>query len=201
MPYCIGLTGGIGSGKSSAAKVFEQLGADIIDTDEISHALTRAGGAAMPLIRAEFGAEYIAADGSLDRARMRQLVFGNPAARKRLEAMLHPLIANETRARVAASAQPYVILAVPLLLEAGAYRDLIKRIAVVDCTEDQQIDRTMQRSGLSEAQVRAIMKAQVTREQRLARADDVLNNSGDREGLQREAAALHTKYLALAGGN
>jgi len=198
MPYCIGLTGGIGSGKSSAARVFEELGAGIVDTDEISHALTRAGGAAIPLIRAEFSADYVAADGSLDRAKMRQLVFGDPAARNRLEAILHPLIGKEARARVASSPQPYVMLAVPLLLETGAYRGFIKRIAVVDCTEAQQIERTVQRSGLSEAQVRAIMSTQVTREQRLARADDLLNNSGDPAAMRREIEALHTKYLALA---
>ena len=198
MPYCIGLTGGIGSGKSSAAKIFEELGAGVVDTDEISHALTRAGGAAIPLIRAEFGADYVAADGSLDRAKMRQLVFGDPSARNRLEAILHPLIGKEARARVAASPQPYVMLVVPLLLETGAYRGFIKRIAVVDCTEAQQIERTMQRSGLSKAQVRAIMSTQVTREQRLARADDLLNNSGDPAAMRREVETLHTKYLALA---
>ncbi len=198
MPYCIGLTGGIGSGKSSAAKVFEEFGAAIVDTDEISHALTRPGGAAIALIKGEFGAEYIAADGSLDRAKMRQLVFSDPGARKRLEAILHPLIGQETRARVAAAAQPYVILAVPLLLEANAYLDLVKRIAVVDCSEAQQVERTMLRSALSEQQVRAIMASQVSRTQRLARANDVLDNSGDSAGMRRQVEALHEKYLALA---
>jgi dephospho-CoA kinase len=199
MPYCIGLTGGIGSGKSSAARIFEELGAGIIDTDEISHTLTRPGGGAIAMIRAEFGTEYIAADGSLDRARMRQLAFGDSGARKKLEAILHPLIGSETRTRVATAWQPYVILAVPLLLETGAYRDLIKRVAVVDCTEQQQVARTMQRSGLTEAQVRAIMTSQVSREVRLARADDVLDNSGDPAGMRRQVEALHAKYLALAG--
>jgi dephospho-CoA kinase len=198
MPYCIGLTGGIGSGKSSAARVFEELGVGIVDTDEISHALTRPGGAAIPQIKSEFGADYIAEDGSLDRTKMRQLVFADPGARKRLEAILHPLIGQETRVRVAAAAQPYVILAVPLLLESNAYLDLVKRIAVVDCSEAQQIERTMRRSALSEQQVRAIMASQVTRKLRLARADDVLDNSGDSAGMRHQVEALHEKYLALA---
>jgi len=199
MPYCIGLTGGIGSGKSSAARIFEELGAVIVDTDDISHGLTRPDGAAIPLIRAEFGPEYVASDGSLDRVRMRQLVFNTPSQRKRLEAILHPLIGGEARKRVAGAAQPYVMLMVPLLLETGAYGDVLKRIAVVDCMEAQQIERTMQRSRLSEAEVRAIMDTQVTRAQRLARADDVIDNSGDAAGMRREVEALHAKYLALAG--
>jgi dephospho-CoA kinase len=196
-PFCIGLTGGIGCGKSTAAKIFAELGAAVVDTDEIAHELTGPAGAALAAIRAEFGPDYIAADGALDRARMRQLVFSDAEARQRLEAILHPLIRRESRARIAAARQPYVILVVPLLLETGAYRDLIKRVLVVDCDEAQQIARATRRSGLSAAEVRAIMTAQVAGPARLAAADDVLRNDADLKRLRRDAEALHAKYLAL----
>jgi len=196
-PFCIGLTGGIGCGKSTAAKIFAELGAAVVDTDEIAHELTGPAGAALAAIRAEFGPGYIAAGGGLDRTRMRRLVFSDTAARKRLEAILHPLIRKESRARIAAARQPYVILVVPLLLETGAYRDLIKRVLVVDCDEAQQIARATRRSGLSAAEVRAIMTAQVAGPARLAAADDVLRNDADRKRLRRDAEALHAKYLAL----
>jgi dephospho-CoA kinase len=196
-PFCIGLTGGIGCGKSTAAKIFAELGAAVVDTDEIAHELTGPAGAALAAIRAEFGPDYIAADGTLDRARMRRLVFSDAEARKRLEGILHPLIRQESRARIAAARQPYVILVVPLLLETGAYRDLIKRVLVVDCDEAQQIARATRRSGLSAAEVRAIMTAQVAGPARLAAADDVLRNDADLKRLRRDAEALHAKYLAL----
>ena len=198
-PFCVGLTGGIGCGKSSAAKIFQQLGAAVVDTDVIAHELTGPGGVALAAIRREFGANYIAADGRLDRARMRQLAFSDPAARKKLEAVLHPLIRTESQARIAAVKAPYVIVVVPLLLETGAYSGLIKRVLVVDCDEAQQVMRTIGRSGLSEAEVRAIMAAQLPRAARLAAADDVLHNDADLKTLSGEAAALHAKYLMLAG--
>ncbi len=197
MPYCVGLTGGIGSGKSSAARLFGALGAGIVDVDDISHALTKPGGAAIPEIREKFGVEFIAADGSMDRARMRERVFGDAAAKVRLEAILHPLINTAARAQVLGATQAYVILAVPLLLERNTYRDITQRVAVVDCTEQQQIDRTMRRSALSEAAVRAIMAAQLPRAQRLAGADDVLHNDGSEDDLRRQVAAYHTRYLEL----
>jgi dephospho-CoA kinase len=197
-PLCIGLTGGIGCGKSSAATIFQELGAAVVDTDEIARELTHPGGVALAAVRRDFGADYIAADGGLDRERMRQLVFSDPAARKRLEAILHPLIRNESRARIAAAQQPYVIVVVPLLLETGAYSALVKRILVVDCDEAQQIARTTRRSGLSAAEVRAVMAAQVPRAARLAAADDVLRNDAGLKTLRREVEALHAKYLALA---
>lgn len=198
MVYCIGLTGGIGSGKSSAAKIFHELGAGIVDTDEIAHDLTRPAGAAIDPIRGRFGTDYITADGGLDRASMRRLVFGDPASKKKLEAILHPLIRAQSKARIAAARQPYVLVVVPLLLETGAYRELISRVLVVDCSEEQQIARTMQRSGLTADEVRAIMAAQLPRSERLARADDVLHNDGDMASLQRQAEALHAQYLTLA---
>lgn len=196
--FCVGLTGGIGCGKSSAAKIFQELGAAVVDTDDIAHELTASGGVALAAIRREFGADYIAPDGGLDRARMRQLAFSDPAERKKLEAILHPLIRNESKARIAAAREPYVIVVVPLLLETGAYTGLIERVLVIDCDEVQQRVRTTRRSGLNDAEVRAIMAAQLPRAARLAAADDVLPNDGDLETLRREAQALHAKYLALA---
>lgn len=198
MPYCVGLTGGIGSGKSSAARLFAEWGAGVIDVDDISHALTRPGGAAIAAIRDAFGPEAIASDGSLDRARMRERVFADAGAKSRLEAILHPLIGLQAREQVAHAAQPYVMLVVPLLLERDTYRDVIQRVVVVDCTEQTQIDRTMRRSGLTQAAVRAIMSAQLPRTDRLAKADDVINNDGDEAQLRRQVAALHARYLELA---
>jgi len=198
MPFCIGLTGGIGSGKSSAARLFQGMGAGVGDVDDISHALTKPGGAGIAGIMRQFGQEYIAADGSLDRSRMRELVFKDPLAKDRLEAILHPLIGQQSRDQVAHATQPYVLLVVPLLLERNTYLDRVQRITVVDCSEQTQIERTMRRSQLSESAVRAIMAAQLSRAERLAKADDVLHNDGDEADLQKQVAALHEHYLALA---
>lgn len=198
MAYCVGVTGGIGSGKSSAAALFAELGAGIIDTDDIAHELTRPGGLAMPAITAAFGAGIVAADGSLDRAAMRKRVFAEPAQRKVLEGILHPLIRAEARNRVARSTAPYVMLVVPLLLETGGYPDLVRRVLVIDCDESLQISRTMQRSGLTAEAVRAIMAAQLPRQQRLDRADDVLRNDGDIAQLRSQVALLHGRYTKLA---
>lgn len=194
----VGLTGGIGSGKSSAARLFASLGAGVIDVDDISHALTRPGGGAIADIRREFGDEAIAADGSLNRVRMRELVFADASAKNRLEAILHPIIGRVAREQVARAHEPYVMLVVPLLLERETYRDVIHRVAVVDCTEQTQIERTMKRSGITEAAVRAIMAAQLTRAERLAKADDVIDNNGDEMHLRHQVSTLHARYLALA---
>jgi dephospho-CoA kinase len=198
MPFCVGLTGGIASGKSSAAALFQELGAAIVDTDAIAHELTRPGAAAMAGIRSAFGPAFIAADGSLERAKMRRLVFNDPDAKARLEGILHPLIREHARARIIAAQQPYVIVVVPLLIETGAYRDLIQRVVVVDCNEELQVVRAMQRSQLEEREVRAILAAQLPRAERLKRADDVIDNSGDIEALRRQIEKLHARYLALA---
>lgn len=198
MSFCVGLTGGIGSGKSSAARLFQELGADVVDVDDISHALTRPGGDAIAAIQHEFGADFIAGDGSLDRAKMRELVFKEPQARTRLEAILHPMIGAQARWQVTHSEKPYVMLVVPLLLERDGYRDLVRRIAVVDCPEQTQIERTMRRSHLSESAVRAIMSTQISRAERVARADDILSNEGDEIALRTQVANLHERYLALA---
>lgn len=198
MPFCVGVTGGIGSGKSRAAALFGELGAGVVDTDDVSHEITAAGGDAMAEIIAKFGTAVAAADGGLDRAAMRRLVFENPDARKQLEAILHPRIRGIARDRVMASAMPYVLLVVPLLLETGAYRDLIRRVLVVDCDESLQISRAMQRSSLTADAVRAIMAAQLPRPQRLAGADDVIHNDGSITQLRAQVCDLHQQYLRLA---
>lgn len=196
--YCIGLTGGIGCGKTAATDIFAELGAGIVDTDVISRELTAAGGAAMPKIAEAFGSEFVQPDGSLDRARMRRLVFADPAAKAKLEAILHPLIRDESRRRIGESAAPYVLLVVPLLLETGSYRDLLDRVLVIDCDEALQVERVIARSGLTRGEVRSIMQAQIGRAERLARADDVLTNDADINQLRHEVTRLHQKYAAEA---
>lgn len=198
MPFCVGVTGGIGSGKSRATAMFGELGAGIVDTDAISHEITGVGGNAMPAITEAFGGSVVAADGSLDRAVMRRLVFANPQARKQLESILHPLIREHARHHVAQCGAPYVLLVVPLLLETGSYRDLIQRVLVIDCDESLQIIRTRQRSGITEEAVRAIMTTQLPREQRLAGADDVIRNDGDMAHLREQVTVLHQRYLTMA---
>lgn len=198
MTFCVGLTGGIGCGKSKATEMFAALGAAIVDTDEISRELTGAGGRAVPQLEAAFGPEYVTRDGALDRARMRALVFSDATAKRKLEAILHPLIRAESRERIARARAPYVIVVVPLLFETGAYDDLLNRVVVVDCDEAQQVARTMARSGLTEAEVRAIMRTQLARGERLARADDVLRNDGDIDALRSPVHALHERYLTAA---
>ncbi|MBI2312759.1 MAG: dephospho-CoA kinase [Betaproteobacteria bacterium] len=194
----IGLTGGIGSGKTSAANLFAELGAEIIDTDELAHRFTRPGGLGMAAIRQAFGPEFVTPDGALDRAKMRALVFSDPGAKGRLEAILHPLIREEVERRIAASRAPYALAVVPLLVETDAYRGRIDRLLVVDCAEETQITRTMSRSRLTRDEVRGIMGTQVPRSVRLAAADDVILNDGDLGDLQRQVQALHEKYLGLA---
>lgn len=198
MAYCVGLTGGIGSGKSAASDRFGELGAGVVDADEISRELTAPAGAALEEIRKQFGPEFVTAEGGLDRARMRRLVFANAAARTKLEAILHPLIRARTRAAIAAAAQPYLIVVVPLLLETGACAELLQRVLVVDCEEAEQVRRTVARSGLSAGEVREIMATQLPRAERLQLADDVLVNDGDLPALQRRVARLHAQYLDLA---
>jgi len=198
MSYVVGLTGGIGSGKSAAAQVFDALGTTVIDTDALAHALTAPGGAAIEPIRAALGADYVTPDGALDRARMRELVFADAAKKRLLESILHPLIRTQTRELVQAARGPYVVLMIPLLIESHDYRERCQRILVVDCPEELQLERVMARSGLAATQVRAIMANQVSREARLAAADDVIDNSRDLAQLQSQVEALHARYLQLA---
>ena len=196
--FVVGLTGGIGSGKSAAADCFAAHGIGVVDTDAIAHELTAADGAAMPALRAEFGWEVAAADGALDRSRMRRLAFADPAVRWRLEGILHPMIRELAGERCRKAVSPYVILAVPLLVESGTYRQRCDRVVVVDCPESLQISRVMARNGLGETEVRAILATQASREQRLAAADDVLANDGDLATLKEQIASLHQRYLGLA---
>jgi len=196
--FVVGLTGGIGSGKSTAAELFVRHGAVLVDTDALAHRLTGPGGAAMPDIVAAFGPRAALPDGALDRAWMRGQAFGDPAQRARLEAILHPMIRAAADAELAAAAGPYALLAVPLLSGRGGYRERMDRILVVDCSPDCQIDRVMQRSGLTREQVMAIIEAQPKREQRLAMADDVIGNDGEEFALAPQVDVLHQHYLRLA---
>lgn len=197
-PYVVGLTGGIGCGKSAAADLLAARGALVVDTDQIAHQLTAPGGAAMEPIREAFGNGVVAADGALNRPAMRALAFEDPDARKRLEAILHPMIRAESERQCRAATTPYVVLVVPLLIESGTYRERVRRLCVVDCPEDVQVLRVMQRSGLEERQVRAIMAAQASRAERLAAADDVIDNSAGYAELAVQVERLHGAYLRLA---
>jgi len=197
-PFVVGLTGGIGSGKSTVASLFEQRGAALIDTDAIAHALTAAGGSAMPALIATFGTQAASVGGALDRTWMRERAFSDPASRARLEAILHPMIRTEAEARLAQLSAPYVLLAVPLLSAASTWHQRMDRVLVVDCSSDRQMARVVQRSGLTREQVLAIIAAQVTREQRLGLADDVIDNDGAQSALPPQIDALHQKYLRLA---
>jgi dephospho-CoA kinase len=196
--YVVGLTGGIGSGKSTVADLFVAQGIVLVDTDAIAHELSAAGGAAMPALVEAFGAGVADANGALDRGVMRRLVFADPAARLRLESILHPMIRTLSAERCQEAGSPYVILAVPLLVESGTYRQRCDRILVVDCPETLQIERVIARNGMSVDQVQAILATQATRAQRLAIADDVLVNDAERQLLDRQVGDLHAKYLQLA---
>ena len=196
--FSVGLTGGIGSGKSAVATLLGELGASIIDTDAISHSLTAAGGGAMPAIETLFGSKYLTSDGALDRAAMRELVFSDQAARRQLESVLHPLIAQKTVAEANQAHGLYVIFVVPLRVESGRWKDRVDRILVVDCSEALQIERVTHRNNLSAAQVQAIMATQVSRTQRLAAANDVVVNETSLEALRAEVEQLHQRYLGQA---
>lgn len=196
--YTVGLTGGIGSGKSTVARAFEAHGVEIVDADALAHGLTAPGGAAIPALRAAFGDEVIDATGALDRARMRRIAFADPGARKRLEAILHPMIRAETDRLAQSARSPYLILMIPLLVESGDPRARCDRVLVVDCPEAEQIRRVMARSGLARTEVEAIMATQASRASRLAAADDVVDNSGEPAGIDAQIAMLHRRYLDLA---
>lgn len=196
--YRVGLTGGIASGKSMVAAAFAALGVPVIDTDEIAREVVRPGGVALPAIVAAFGPGVLAPDGQLDRRRMRERVFADPAERRRLEAILHPLIEAGTLAACERAGGPYQVLVVPLLLESGFDRH-VDRVLVVDCPESLQRERLLQRDGEDPGQAERILAAQLDRGARLARADDVIDNSGDRDHAAAQVARLHRLYLELAG--
>ncbi len=199
MNYLVGLTGGIGSGKSTVADMFAALGVRIIDTDLISHQLTQAGGEAIPALRNTFGAHIINAQGALDRSRMREIVFSNPDDKKRLEAILHPLIFAHTKQQAASPTDvPYTLIVVPLLFESGRYADWLQRVITVDCPEESQIARTTQRSKLDEPAVRAIMAQQLSREERMALSDEVILNNAGLDDLKKQVVGIHHRLSALA---
>jgi dephospho-CoA kinase len=194
----IGLTGGIGSGKSTVADLFAARGATLVDTDAIAHALTATGGAAIPAIRAAFGDAVIGQDGALDRARMREIAFSDPDARRRLESILHPMIGQCCDRMIARAEGEYTIVVVPLLVESGRWRDRIDRLLVVDCPVEVQVARVMTRSHLSRERVESIIAVQASRQARLAVADDVIDNGADATALPPQVDALHRRYLELA---
>ena len=196
--FAVGLTGGIGCGKTTVANMFAELGASLVDTDEIAHALTGPGGAAMAELVTAFGPAFATPEGALDRARMRELVFSDAAAKHRLEAILHPRIRDAALAAAALARGPYVIYVVPLLIESGTWRARVARVLAIDCPEEVQVARVMARNGLTEEQVRAIMANQVTRAQRLAAADDVITNDGQLDTLRPQITRIHAQYLAFA---
>lgn len=196
--YVVGLTGGIGSGKSAVSNMLAGLGVDVVDTDVIAHALTAPGGSAMPAIRQAFGDEACQADGSMNRDFIRQKVFSDPQALKTLEGILHPLIRQTALAQLAQGEGAYALLVVPLLVEKQGWRDMLSAVLVVDCPQDEQVRRVQLRSGLSAAQVQAIMARQATREQRLAAATHVVVNDADLIHLQGQVADLHAQFLQAA---
>jgi dephospho-CoA kinase len=197
--FTVGLTGGIGSGKTTVAHLFAELGVPVIDTDLIAHQLTAAGGEALAAICATFPDGVMHADGTLDRVALRRIVFNDPVARKQLEAILHPRIRREVEHALAHIQAPYALIVIPLLVETDGYRDLLSRVLVVDCTEAQQIERVMSRSKLSREEVAAILATQASRAQRLVAANDVILNTATPDALRAEVAALHRRYLELAG--
>lgn len=196
--FVVGVTGGIGAGKSTVASIFAKLGAGVVDTDAISRQLTAPGGGAIAAIRDKFGESFIGEDGGLNRSAMREWVFNHPPARKQLEAILHGRIRDAVAAALDAATQPYVLLVVPLLIEVGTYRPLLARTLVVDCSEEIQVERASQREGMSAESVRAIMAAQTDRKTRLRVADDVLENDGSLSALETRVRELDALYRELA---
>jgi dephospho-CoA kinase len=196
----IGLTGGIGSGKSTAAGMLAALGACVVDTDEISRELTAPGGAALPALREAFGEAIVPPGGALDRAAMRSLAFSDARSRARLEGILHPLIREEAASRLARATGPYAVLVVPLLFESGSWAGRLERVVVVDLDEALQVRRTLERSPLGEEEVRAIMATQWPRWRRLQAADEVLWNGGGIEELRAQCGRLHARLAAGGGG-
>ncbi len=198
MGFTVALTGGIGSGKSTVADLFEGHGATIVDSDVISRELTAPGGAAVDDIAAALGAQVVAPDGGLDRGRVRSMVFADPHKRRKLEAILHPPIREEVQRRRQAATGPYCMLVIPLLIETGQqYR--ADRVLVVDVSETTQIERVRRRSGLSADEVRRIIANQATRAERRGAADDLINNDGAPDALIAQVEALHRRYQSLAG--
>ena len=198
-PWVLGLTGGIGSGKSAAADIFAQLGIETIDADHAARWVVERGRPALAKIVDRFGADVLLDDGQLNRAALREHIFAVPEQRQWLEALLHPLIRQEISQFLSAAQSPYAILVSPLLIESGQYK-IVQRVLVVDVPSELQLQRALQRDQVSQAQLRAIMQAQLSRDERLKHADDVLCNAADKAALEREVLRLHDYYLTLKGG-
>lgn len=196
--FTVGLTGGIGSGKTTVANMFAQLGATLIDTDLIAHSLTDENGEAVEAIKQAFGCDFILPSGAMDRAKMRQHVFGQPDEKKRLESILHPLIRERTEAAAEKSTGTYTIFVVPLLVESSSWKQRVSRVLVIDCSEQTQITRVMNRNGMTREQVLAIMNTQASRDQRLSVADDVIDSELDLTAIRLEVTRLNDKYLKLS---
>jgi dephospho-CoA kinase len=196
--YAVGLTGGIGSGKSTVANMFASLGITLVDADAVAHDITAPTGRAIEPIRREFGAQALDAKGALHRAKMRNLVFSDETAKRRLEAILHPMIRDESKRLFEQASSPYVLCVIPLLFESGNWKQRMQRTLLIDCPEEMQVERVMQRSGLTAAEVRAIMAKQMSRQERLKLADDIVDNSGDESRLHEPVHRLHEHYLTLA---
>lgn len=196
--FSIGLTGGIGSGKTTVSDMFAKLGAHIIDTDLIAHQLTAPNGKAIEPIIAAFGADIIDSAGAMNRQEMRKLVFKDPTAKRQLEAILHPMIRSECEHLATSGGGAYPIFVVPLLVESGNWNQRVTRVLVVDCEEQTQINRVMSRNGFSRHQVEDIMQVQASRDERLAIADDVIHSDENLDDIWKKIKDLHQKYLKLA---
>ncbi|MFG3453998.1 dephospho-CoA kinase [Stutzerimonas stutzeri] len=198
-PWVLGLTGGIGSGKSAVVDAFGRLGVDWVDADHAARWVVEPGKPALGAIADRFGETVLAADGSLNRSVLRELVFHDPEHRKWLEELLHPMIRQEIAEHLARATSPYAIMVSPLLVESGQYRQ-VDRVLVVDVPEALQLERAARRDRCSEAQIQAILNAQISRDERLRHADDVLVNDRDLAWLMCEVERLHNFYLTLRGG-
>lgn len=197
LPYTIGLTGGIASGKSAVSKLFHDLGVAVIDTDKISRELVSSGTEALESIKQHFGTQILQSSGELDRGRLRQIIFSEPAQKQWLENLLHPLIRTRAREQLAATTGSYAILVVPLLLESRHY-GFVDRVLVVDIPESLQISRVMARDHCSQSVAENILSAQMSRQDRLARADDIIENSSSLKALKHKVLELHEKYQRLS---
>lgn len=200
MTFVVGLTGGIGCGKSTVSRLFADLGITIVDTDILAKKFTEVNGLAVNAIREAFGEGCINSVGAVDRVKMLDLIFSDNNARTRLEKILHPLILKEVTIQIKEITEAYIIIVVPLLFETHDYDNTVERVLVVDCSESLQLLRTMTRSRLSEEKVKAIMATQVTRQRRLQLADDIIINDHDIDSLKRQVLTLHKKYLIFAKG-
>ena len=201
-PLHIGLTGGIGSGKSTVAAMLAECGAVLVDTDAIAHGLTAPGGAALPALTREFGPDAIGSDGAMDRTRMRALAFADASARRRLESILHPMIGHEAEAQAGLAGSRPVVFDVPLLSASSPWRQRVQRLLVVDCAEHTQVQRVMQRSGWPAEQVQRVMAQQTPRAARRAIADAVIFNDGlALDVLRSQVQALWQHWGRLSGGS